>query len=235
MSKFLCGAIALCLFAGVATAVPMTFFGEDSAGASPPTPLSDAAQASFLSFLTGVTIESFEGKSVGDTLPFSVSFGAVTASLTGTGEIRGSEAAGRFATDGSKYLESRPGYKLTFDAPQVAFGFYGTDVGDFDGLMSVSFGGAPAIAIPHATGSSGATPPNGNAFFFGYIDVDAPFTTVDFFNTDTSDAFGFDEFTIGDRDQVIPEPGTMALLGIGLLGVGGAVYRRRRARKTDSK
>lgn len=214
---------ALMAGAGTASAAGITFFGEDLAGGSLPTPNSDAAAASFLGSLIGVSTETFETFAPGPQVsPIVVTFGLDTASLAGGGMIiRDAQSAGRFAISPTQYLENRPGLTLTFSAPQAAFGFYGTDIGDFGGQLSISFDGGPAMLVPHTLGTNGD--PNGTALFFGYIDVADPFTTVLFINTDESDAFGFDNFTIGRQEQVrIPEPGVLALLAIALLGFGAA-------------
>ncbi len=207
------------------------FFGEDSAGGSLPVPNADAARALFLANLEpGIGTEDFESFSNGDTLPLNVMLGSVTATLTGSGTIHDYDG-GIFAISPTNHLATSPGFTLTFDAPQVAFGFYGTDIGDFGGQLSLSFGGGGGVLVPHTIGAGGST--NGDAFFYGIIDTDNPFSSVEFLNSDASDQFGFDNFTIGDVSQVVPEPGSMALFGIGLVGLVGR-RRRRRAAKTSA-
>jgi len=214
------------------------FFGEDAgAGGSLPVPNSAAAQASFLASLTNVRVEDFEGIPVGTQFPFNVTFGADTATLTGTNTIpstgvRNTGLGGRFAISGSQYLNvgtaDAGSFTLTFSAPQAAFGFYGTDIGDIGGQLVLSLDGGPPVVVPHTVGA-----PSGAALFFGIIDVANPFTTVHFSNTtgNLGDAFGFDDFTIGRREQVqtIPEPLTLTLGGLTLAGLGGYLRRRRRA------
>jgi hypothetical protein len=223
-------AAALALVSSAASAAPVTFFGEDiNAGGTLPIPLSAAAGAAFNAALTGVTSESFEGAAhpVGQTAPIAVTFpgSGDTATLTGTVTVLGSPGAGRFATDGTQYVETRPGFTLTFSAAQAAFGFYATDIGDYGGQLSLQFDNGDVIDVPHTVGSNGNT--SGSALFFGYINTGATFTSVTFLNTNTNDAFGFDNFTIGRVENVIPEPTPLSLIGASLLGL--ALMRRRKA------
>jgi hypothetical protein len=215
-------------------AAPLIFFGEDqAAGGALPVPNSAAAQGNFLSNLVGVRVEDFEGIPLGTNFPFNVTFGADTATLTGTNTIGNTGIVsgglvGRFPISGSQYLNvgsaDTTSFGLTFSSPQAAFGFYGTDIGDFSGQLTISLDGGAPMIVPH-----GVAIANGSALFWGIIDTASPFTTVSFSNTGGSgDAFGFDDFTIGRREQVaaIPEPATMLLLSAGIGGL--AVIRRRR-------
>lgn len=215
-----------------AAAVPITFFGEDTAaGGALPIPNSAAAQASFLSQLIGVSVESFEGIAVGTQFPMNLTFGPDTATLTGTNTVsstgvQNSGLLGRFATSGSNYLNvgssDAASFTLTFSSPQAAFGFFATDIGDVSGQLAIELGGVPVV-VPHTVNA-----PNGSALFFGVIDVASPFTTVRFTNTTGTlgDAFGFDQMTIGRRDNVanpptaVPDGGaSITMLAIGLLGL----------------
>jgi hypothetical protein len=231
-------AILVCSLALSADALNTTFFGEDlgqgESTALTSFPNADSAEASFLSLLMGVGTEHFEGFSAGTTAPLALSFpGAGTATLTGDGFIESvpwgsTNGFGRYNVDGpgtSKYFDTNSAtFAIDFSAPIAAFGFYGIDIGDFNGQLILTFldGETQMITVPHTVNGQG-----GAVLFFGYINTDNPFTRVEFSDTAPGeDFFGFDRMTIGDPEQVIPEPITTALtvLGIGLL----AVWRRRR-------
>jgi MYXO-CTERM domain-containing protein len=218
--------------AGSLQAAPVIYFGEDTDGSLTN---AQAAEADFLSNLTGVTVEDFEGLTAGDTFPINISFGTTTATLSGTSTIGNTGIAdsgigGRFAVSGTQYLNlgtsDANSFTLTFDTAQAAFGFYGTDIGDFSGQLTISLDGGPAIEIPHTVNA-----PNGSDLYFGLIDVANPFTTIQFSSGVLSDAFGFDDFTIGTREQVVDNdvsaPGSLAVLGASLLGLGLARRRRK--------
>lgn len=209
-----------------------TFFGEDI---SPP-PLSNASNAEslFLSNLIGVGTEDFEGFALGSTAPLTIGFGAAgNATLTGGGAVD-NQGPGRFSVGGgSQWYDITVGggnsFVINFTNPIAAFGFYGTDIGDFGGQLSLNFmsGDITNVVVPHTVGSGGN--PSGTGLYFGYIDTANPFTSVEFVTSGGgSDVFGFDQMTIGTIEQVsVPEPGTMLLLASGFLGLGITAVRRR--------
>lgn len=213
--------LGLAIVGAPAWAAPITFFGEDAnAAGSLPTPNAAAAQTQFLSNIIGAQVETFESFADGTSLNGAgivVNFGPDTATMQGAAplsEVRSSPGAGRFAISGSNYVNCALGdtCTLTFSAPQAAFGFFGTDIGDFSGQLTLRLDGVDLINVPHSVNA-----PSGSALYFGLIDTANPFTTVEFLNSGTGDSFGFDDFTIGRIEQVrIPEPATFALLGLGL-------------------
>ena len=224
-------------------AAPLTFFGED-AGLGETTrltshPNADTAQTDFLSNLTGVGTEDFEGFNDGDQVPLFINFpGAGTATLTGGGDIlevpSGTNGAGRFPISGDKYLETNTfEFYVEFSSPVAAFGFYGIDIGDFNGQIELELvsGASTTLTIPHTVNGTG-----GSVIYYGIIDANNPFTKITFTNSGSgADVFGFDDLTIGSTEQVTitptpptatPEPGTMALLATGLFGLFGYCWRR---------
>ena len=218
-----------------AEAVPMYFFGENLSPGGTVSGAPVTARADFLSNLVGVGTEDFEGYPAGTNLPLGIQFpgssGNVTANLTGGGssltEIRTSPGFGRFATSGTHYLNVAlgDGFTIDFSDPIAAFGFYGTDIGDFSGqlLLHLENGSVLDVVIPHTVNA-----PSGALLFWGFIDPMNSYTRIDFTNTSGSDSFGYDDMTIGVQEQIVPEPGTLLLLGLGAgLGALGRLRRRR--------
>jgi hypothetical protein len=237
--KYLVGALALA-FAGSANAALVTFFGEDlNPGLTVPAGgNAENARNAFLSNLVGVGTETFEGFALGTGTPLAISFpgsvGAITATISGNGLVEnnaggagsGGNAFGRFNTTpgGSQYWEASSVFTIAFSAPISAFGFYATDIGDFNGQVTLqaSNGVVTNLVIPNTV-----LGPDGSLLFYGFIDTVNSYTSIVFGNTAAGvDFFGFDDMIIGDRQQVrTPEPFTGALLGAGLLGL--ALCRRR--------
>lgn len=208
-------------------ALTQTFMGEDL-GLGESTrlashPNASAANAAFLSNLVGVGAGGFEGFSNGTSAPLNVLFSnGVTATLNGTGSVAtvssGTNGFGRYPISGSNYYEASGLFSIDFSAPIVAFGFYGIDIGDFNGQVTATTqnGSSHLYNVGNSMNIAG-----GSVLFWGLIDTLNPFTSITFGNTNAgTDFFGFDDFTIGTIQQVAatPEPGTMMLMGLGAVG-----------------
>lgn len=107
---------------------------------------------------------------------------------------------------------------FAFAMPIHAFGIDVFDlatVGTTTFTVALSNGGSMNYIFPDT--------PSGNQRFFGAIDTMAAFTSVTLTNSDQGDFVELDNVKYGK----IPEPGTLALFGLGLIGLG--IARRRKA------
>ncbi len=228
MVVVLCLGAGLCIN-GAARADLTTFFGEDlnPTGSGPLSVAgsnSESARNSFMAMLDGVRTEDFESFSDGTRAPLAMSFpgstSTITATMLGDGKIDkvtagNTSGAGRFPTSGTKYWTTNStlgDFDISFSEEIAAFGFYATDIGDFNGQITLQLvnGVTQDITIPSTINA-----PNASLLYFGVIS-DMPFTMVTFGNTSTSDRFGFDDMTVADAGQVVPAPGAALLAMLGL-------------------
>lgn len=177
-------------------------------------------KAEFLTAITGVSVIDFEsmpidglntnvskvGTFVGP-LAYSATF-STTEAMKVT-NINGDETTvtGRFDTTNGfgRWLEFRDKLTVTFSSPIGAFGFYGTDWGDFYGQVRVRIhyisGSEEVLDIPHTVPAA-----DGNLCFFGFV-ASENVEWVEFFCTYAppedpfadpfEDWFGFDDLVIG--------------------------------------
>ena len=243
MTRSLFGSLlGVLLSVAVADAVP--FFGTDPGSGDDTLPAgthpnADNAQASFFNALSSKTTVTF-GSSAQTVVPFTL--GAINGSIQGGGATQtttinagATDGFGGFPISGTVLLVMDTAtFTITMDSPVTAIGFYGIDIGDAGGALSLSLNGGAAIPVVPSVLNSG------NVHYFGLTDL-AGFSTITFTNASglTFDRFNFDDFTVGFAKEdpnlaATPEPATLLLLGTSLAGMAGAAWKRRKAaRSTD--
>ena len=205
-----------------------------------------AAESAFLSGLDVSVTESFEGFTpVFKATTLSTSVGSFqqivkgndisncitppVSGCTGLVVLNASESpfAGRFATDGAHWLDSNDSKTMTFEGatPWTSIGFYLTDPNDAGATINLKgFDGSGTEVLSTILFPSSL--PNGNVYYVS-IFAEEGLKSLTFYSDagGGNDGFGLDNFTVGNVASTVPEPGSMLLLGAGLLGL--AAFRRR--------
>jgi PEP-CTERM motif len=131
-------AVAALAFVSSAVAVPTVYSGLDLNAIDPGTmPNSLAARDQFATQLPAFGVESFQSFAAGTEFHIapspSLTFvgSSVTAVLTG-GLVRDTPFQGRFAVDGTHFLDTAYNQRITFNTPVAAFGLYVVDFNEVD-------------------------------------------------------------------------------------------------------
>src|SRR3954447_16359100 len=198
------------------SAAIVTFFGEDVNRAGDPriaTPAnSSTASGQFLANLANVGTETFEGFRTDTFVPLTANFsGMGSAVLSGTGTVvGGNDGGGRFPVSGTQYLlaDAGGGFNLRFGSPVSAFGFYGTDIGDFGGQILLNLtdvnGQLSTLLVPNTMGANAST--SGSVLYYAFMDNANAYTNIQFSDTSVPDVFAFDNITVGTVNAAAPEP-----------------------------
>jgi hypothetical protein len=152
-------------------------------------------------------------------VPGEIEEGVTYSTPIGTGNFFNIDLGGQYSggfLDG--FNPSDRDVTIVFDEPVSAFGF------DIGGLGSVTFD----VLISFSAGPDQLFQNDypDSVSLFGWVSDQADISSVIVGNDGGFFGFDFDNFTFGGEVATVPEPSTLALLGIGLLGIGFARRRR---------
>ncbi len=265
-------------FAGVTPLGYQVYAGSDKGGVSGPLPPGTYTNSliAYDAFAgsTAPSVNGFESLASGvsqASIVFTGPNGEVSATLSGgNGKVQVNQPAGqafngRYSVGpdaeqpGTKFWEVEANeeettFELSFSRKVEAFGFFGVDIGDFNGSLFLDFLGATGdvlFTVDTQAELGGALPGGGSVLYLGVKATEASlyFEGVRFRtgasilaqslqssgNADDpgqslSDLFGFDSFSVvaapgTQPPNGVPAPGTALLLGSALAGL--ALMRRR--------
>jgi len=198
-----------------AFALPVVYWGYDSgAGSLVVATNSTAAAAAFDTALPGLSIIDFESATPG-------------FSTTGDGFVRNTQRCSaalcgyNTTTAGANFLDATYNTTFNFSTAIDSFGAYFTGVQRGDATLTYLDGSTTVLTMPAADLSNGGTT------FFGFSDSGASIASIAYFTGTGGDYVGVDDIRYGNAGNAVPEPATLAILGLGLAGL--SISRRRKA------
>ena len=179
--------------------------------------------------LSGSTVIDFDSATLGNATSFN--FGDVTFStsvdtlriaVATEGGADGLGASGKVLS--TRFLDTLPQpWEIAFANPVSAFGMDWIGA-NFDWTVT-TFDSSNVVLETLTFSESGFTAFYGaSGIGIGKVEITSTGNNADWMVID-------DFHYVGAEEQVIPEPTTVALLGIGLVGLAGAEVRRRRKKK----
>lgn len=228
--------ISLCVFAAALSAVNVQAIPVYSAS-GPGLAAATAAEAAYLSMLSSYTTEDFESFAAGVQTPSLLTsvgtFNRITSGsggscddgpydcTAGLGVLNAgtSPFSGRFAISPTQWLDSFDATKMVFDLDVISgntVGFYITDPNDQGARMDLKLkdGSLTSFLLDDIFGSSESS----GAVFYVTIYEAGGIDSIKFLVDDPNDGYGIDNVTVG----TVPEPGSLALMGLGLLGLAAS-------------
>ena len=122
---------------------------------------------------------------------------------------------------------------VTFEEAVQAFGFYGTDIGDFSATFSIVLTDLNGVQTTLKIDEDGGLVDN-SLLFFGFVDSKNSYKSITFTNlfasTAANDGLGIDDLVSGsfaDTPNPTPEPLSALLVMAGLAAAGAARRARR--------
>ncbi|HEV3137612.1 MAG TPA: PEP-CTERM sorting domain-containing protein [Pirellulales bacterium] len=222
--------------AGPLHAGVVSYTGSDVANSTDPRPNSNAAAASFLTAANALgptSLITFESAPLGSFHNYAVAPGVTMNGTDGVTSADQTIVNSPYSTpdgiygynttpSGSNFVQLLGGNLVFSFSPSIqSFGAYFTGVQTSAETITFSDGSSQSVSIPEPGTSS-----SGGISFVGFTDAGNQIASVTI--NALGDIIGVDDVRFGFVAST-PEPGTLTLLGLGLLAIGGSRFFRRRA------